>query len=562
MELNLVEEYLPTDVADEKVRTIYARLQAWYQITDPEIDTRPGSVFGDNFLLPAARLIAAQEDGIDLFTGDLDLQNVADGNIHSCEFVAKYLENFGVTDLVDVSSTGIIRLAMNADSGVTLSKSLQFQTGTQTFQLRSFGREPIRVLPVGSDKETSNDYVLTQSSPSRYYVDVPVEAFEASEVTDGSAFVISEEIDEITSAVAVGDFFSTSATDSLSSLARKTRTTFHAASMGTKAGLVHTLMREFPDLISVTPVTQGDETMTRSFTNQFGVAAPCTDVFIKSPFYGSTYKQVVKLTAEDGKFYAPVEFSATPLKVTKITPATQEAVELDYQVWCRSSDVAEPRDLFPKLSASFSDKVDYWLYVDPGTTEVGLTTDEDGNSYQFFEVTYYAEPLVDLVARWLALPENTPFGVSVNVRAAAPFTFNSFTLNYARDRGTKVNFSGIKDELVSYLGTISWPDVYTDAAVGDILFNYGIRRMDSVTCFGTLNYTPATHIVDSSDATTLTELQAALVEIDTASTSSSKNFTQSYTDISDPEDNLLYAYNGENTGFILELDQIVFNESS
>jgi len=98
IEFDLIADYFPESISDEKVLDAYSRLQSWFAIKFPDLDTRPGSVFGDSFVLPAATYLAGTEMGMDAFALDLDLESVAQGNIGRCDFVSLFLKTLGAVD--------------------------------------------------------------------------------------------------------------------------------------------------------------------------------------------------------------------------------------------------------------------------------------------------------------------------------------------------------------------------------------------------------------------------------------------------------------------------------
>lgn len=553
MEVNLTEDYLPEQPEDSKIREVYSRLQIWQQRVDPDLDTRPGSVYSDHFLMPAAKLLAALEEGIDLFTEDLDLENLAEGNITNCDFAARYLKNFGVTDTTGLQSSGLVRFVRSVDEGIELDRGLTLKYNNATYLIRTFGNDPIRILPVGSARETNNDYVLTQTSPTRYYADLPVESYDLTEVPNGSTLTLSKKLD-FSGVYAVGDFYTTEFNGSIPALAKKTRTTFHAATMGTKAGAVHTIKREFPDLLSVSPVIQGQPELTRAYANQFGVALPCCDIYVKSPFYGSSFKQVVRLDYKNGTFFGKVEFSSIPLSVIQVNPTDEDDVPLPYTLYTRTKN----SETYPRLSSAFSDKADYWIEITPPEEEIELATDENGVSYQYFEVVYYTEPMVSVVSRWLNSEDNKPIGVDFNVRAFDPFVFDSLDLRIRRNRGTRIDEEPLKKEISDYMLSLSYPDVYTDAAIGDALFNVGVSQLKAIDCNATLRVSPATKYIDDDTAVTYEELTNVniLLDIPTFAINTSSQFTTEYIDDSEISESLYYGAGEVNTGFILDETKI------
>lgn len=553
LEFNLIADYIPDTVSDESVRGAYSRLQAWFAVKFPDVDTRPGSVFGDCYVLPAATWLAAVERGMAGFSDDLDLETVASGVIGRCDFVSMYLKNFGAYDNQDLKSVGIIRLVFATDGERSINKSITFSYNDNLYQLRLFGNEDFRILPVGSARVTPNDYVLAQTSLTRFYVDLPVEGYSQGSVPENTRFVSSLPIDGNTDIYAVGDFLISSYTSSIPQLAKKTRETFYAASMGSKSGVVRTLKREFPDLLSVSPVIQGDQEMTRDCSNAFGVSLPAADVFVKSPLYGSTAIQVIKVPYVDGMFFAKVEFVHVPLNVRSITLAGSTSA-LPFELFTRSKNEV----LYPRLSCAYSLNADYWVKIVP-ENQIPTAIDEDGNPYQNFEITYECEPYAGIVGRWMEATENSPIGLNIQVRAAIPYVLDGFDVNFKRDRGKRFDNTSAVSEIYSYMRSIAYPAGYTDAEIVDTMFYAGASSTKSIIPSGNLKFSPANYYVDTISDEPL-DIVEETMDIPTIGLGSTTQFTTSYVDESASDTNLFYSTSELNTGFLLAESGISLNE--
>jgi hypothetical protein len=550
LEFDLIADYFPDTVSDERTLDAYSRLQTWYASKFPDLDTRPGSVFGDMFVLPAASYLAAKEQGMASFAADLDLEGVSQGNIGRCDFVQMFLKNFGAMDNKELVSSGIMRLAFSVDVGQEVNKAILFSYHDNDYQLKLFGDPAVRVLPVGSSKESSNDYVLTQTSSTRYFVDVPVESYSQGQVLSGARFTSSVALAYNVEISAVGDFFIGAYTSSLPALARKTRETFHAASMGTKSGVIRTIKREFPDLLSVSPVIQGQAEMTRACMNQFGVAQPAADIFVKSPFYGSTIVQVVKLPYTDGKFFSEINFTHIPLTIKSVTLAG-DTQALGHVLYTRSSDELT----YPGLSSAYSENARYWLDIEDTDTPIGTAIDETGNPYQVFEITYTTEPYAGIVGRWLSDPQNKPIGSNFQARAAVPMVMDSMDVRFRRDRGKKFNHSQAQDEIYKYLSGLSWPSTYTDAEIFDSMYYQGASTTRGISVIGRLCFSPATKYVQGQ-GTTRDDIVTQAVDIPSVYLTGTPQFTTTYSDLTDGSGNLFYAASDANTAFLIDKTNI------
>src|SRR5579872_3122153 len=141
--------YFPTpaqisaqDIADARQRlAIY--LANWW----PELDSRPGSVYGDLDLTPRAVLTAAGEVAWLKFKSDLLLSNVAQGIIYDTDFVTAFLANFGVSAQDATSSSGVIQIQFSANKSYVIDPGSSFTFGSFVFQLDPSAGDPVIVYP-------------------------------------------------------------------------------------------------------------------------------------------------------------------------------------------------------------------------------------------------------------------------------------------------------------------------------------------------------------------------------------------------------------------------------
>ena len=137
MATDFISTYVPAfvELTAEEVSDCRERLATLFSTMFHDIDTAPNTVTGDLILTPQAYQIAALEKGMDRFMSDLDLGNVANGNVYNCDFVGKYLSNFAVANSTELRSSGVIRLVFTRESTYILDRGRQFKIGDYIFSI-------------------------------------------------------------------------------------------------------------------------------------------------------------------------------------------------------------------------------------------------------------------------------------------------------------------------------------------------------------------------------------------------------------------------------------------
>lgn len=563
---DIINTYVPSpeELDPAQIAAVRETVTLWFSKDDPALDTRPGSVFGDLVVTPLSKMLTALSQGVENVQSDFLLENIANGTIYNCDFVAKYLRNFVPDDPEANRAYGIIRLVFSSDDNITLDSGVVFfSPNGDAFVPRVYNEGPLRVRKVGSiSEEGYNDYVLHQTSQTRFFVDLPVMGDSLVQTKVNSAFSLSDEVVNLTSATAIVDFTATVAVEGLSAKAKRAASVYSAITFSTRSGMVRALKREFPELVNISPVLPGDTEMVRSSDNGYGVSVPCVDIFVKSNYYGSTFKQVYRLNydADADAFFAQITTAHVPLKFTKALYTGDESIELQLTSYSRST-----RTNSPKLSASFSDSNEYWVKVTmprdgDGVPQLPIATD-DTSGYQYFEVEYLTDPVYRSVKEFVTSEDNRPVNVDVNVRLCTPVIFDKLEINYKRKKGVTLNRSQASKEIFDTMFTTSYSEPYSDSKIVDSMFYAGASSVESIGGIAYINVGATDYYVNDGEWSDVETLETLAVEVPLMPVSSSDLFvTPFYDETTDPEENLKYAFGNRTSAFILDENNIQFTQ--
>lgn len=178
--MNLIDRYFPSpsEIKTEDLSDARTRLAEWFRSVDPTMDTRPGSVFGDNVITPQAVLIKAMEIAVDRLLGDVNLGNIASGNIHDCDVATAFVQNFGKCPKEGLMATGTIRLVFNKDEAIAIDRGTRFRfngDSTSVFRPRLYHQGELIIQDTGTQPNLSaNEQQLIPISSNLWAVDIQV----------------------------------------------------------------------------------------------------------------------------------------------------------------------------------------------------------------------------------------------------------------------------------------------------------------------------------------------------------------------------------------------------
>lgn len=291
----LLTDYFPTpsEINASAIINARTRLASYLAVWWPELDSRPGAVFGDIYLTPAAVLMAALETAAAQYKSDSILSNVANGIVYDTDFVTQFLANFGVTAQSSIQATGTILIVFSANQSYVLAQNASFIFNGQTFQINPDAGNPVVVQPIGS---TTGNWVLTQIAPGQFAVYLPVIGPSGSVVSDGDIPTFSLTQSQIISVAAAGNFDSGTPAESLSQMAVRAQKTFPSSSLTSRSGAISFLTNHWPTLVGASAVINGDVEMIRASQNPLGIAQGALDVYVKSGTNFTAGQLIVTLT--------------------------------------------------------------------------------------------------------------------------------------------------------------------------------------------------------------------------------------------------------------------------
>lgn len=471
---SLFTTYLPSssEITAAALADARARVEAIWRAYDASADTTPGSVVGDRILTPFAGMIAAVEEASRRLMSDMDPQNVANGVIYSCDFVTRFLDNFGVYAADEQLGGGVLRLSFDqqaldwTDNKYELDRSLRFRTvdGVELEMVLTYPGGLILRTPGALPQENTNQAWLVEIGPDRFSVDIQVMARVPVTVAAGAAMSVSETITGLTACNALVSFHSLGASG-LSTLAKKVRETAYAATPSQLGGLRRFIKQAVPRATLVSASGPGDPGMLRGSANALGLPVNAIDVRVRGYDAWQLDRQTVWLEydTDNDRFVGEWQPMQAPLLLRGVSWTTSPQIQLDATIWGRSGDTRAPL-----LTAAGSGLEEYWISLpmpldDADAPLISLSVLR-GNPGAWFTVDYLCDPTVAAVRAALLAPDNLPIGADVLVKPLLPVELNLIRANYRRRNGVTFNLAAARSEIHSHVLGTGWPEIMSDAA--------------------------------------------------------------------------------------------------
>lgn len=581
-EFDFIGTYLPesSELTSAQLEDTRLRLTTYLRRQFPETDIRPGTVTGDLFCTEAAFFIAAAEEGMRRFRSDLNLANVANGIIYDCDFVRSFMQNYAALARESVPAFGVIRLIFNQDQDYEIDRRAQYSFRDKAIMELKLAHEgPLYLKRVGVPlDDLSNQLPLVQISPTQYAADIPViGALNGVEVTAGMSGKTDYAMDCLESITALVDFDPGVESESLASMALRTRTASHSATLANRVGAIEFVRNEFPAVDLVSPILAGDYEAVRTAFNPLGVSLGGMDVHVRSKYGSQVASMQVKLTyyetqeEESADWFVGKVETTSPIFHLRSVTATGSQINLgvrgeDIILFSHSKD----QTLAPMILAAHSPVEEYWLAVKMPRTSGGsalLSPTIDtatGDQYLWFTLSYVTDPALPAVYDYLTSEDVAPAASTIHVRGFNLVLFDSLTVVYGRKPGTSVNLAQAKAEILAYFETLGGPEsVYADGPVVDAMHYAGASAVHSVLAEGRLLWTAADLVMDDDTTDPTTNVNTAISESYTPqliAVTSSGNFSPEWREAISGGGTLFQAVGPRNVAYLLESAAVQFSE--
>lgn len=499
MDQNLIDTYFPEagSIPAADLRLAREQVVAYLRPVFSDEDLAPGSVVGDSVVSILAHWLAARRISMDRFTSDLDPANVADNVIWSCPFVERYLDNFGVYDVDNLTGGGRVRLLFDREQTFVFDRSTTFRFNSDDlFTPHLNEKDELRVVSA-DDPDAPDTYRLSRIGTDRWAVDIPVTGFPSEPVASGSRGEINETQTGLVGIQSVGVMNTGMPPDSLPDLARRTRQTAWAATPSASEGARAMVRRLWPETASIEVVSTGQAEMLRSVAGTaMALPSAATDLIFRSKQDLTRETQVVRLDFDPAlqEFRARLDLLHRPSLINRIEWVGQTDLELSDGVYL----YARTPDRQGSLYLGSRDE-ELWLRLVPpetgGVLDIDRRQDAQG-LYAFFRIDYFCDPALDAVARTLESDAYRPAGTDLLVRSGALGQITSLSIPYVRRSGSRVNLSAARDDILERVnrGT-GWSGT---GDLAEIMKVAGAESVGAIGMTGVIRQSPAVRRFDPS----------------------------------------------------------------
>lgn len=510
MNLSFTAEYYPDLTTLSPDQLAAAREQVVAELTPVmgDVDMAPGTPTGDFVVGALAFHRAAAEEANSRLISDLNLGNVADGLIYSCNFVRAFLGNFAVYDVENLAATGLVRLTYSTPAGRTIPRTSRFRFGNDddwSLRVTNASASEVTLLPAGSSHTGAADtYVLAQTSPTTWAVDLPVTGALTSPVVSGTTGTGTEIPADLVGISAATDFMSGLPSASLPELAKMARKTAFSLTAGSRSSTKSLLYRHWPESNMASPIIPGDPEMQRvAAGSALALQAPAVDVYFRSVRDMQRETQNIRLDyvtptgSATGVFRGVLPLLHRPSRILSIewSGTTTESYVEDSTVFSRSTrdDLYGGLHCGTRYEELLAEVVPVLGSLD--LPLIPLLDDGAGGRYAVFTVVYDADPLLETVSSLLESPDHQPAGVDVLAKSGPLLLLSNITIRYTKKVGVKTVLSAARTRIVEYLRSIGNPEPFRVLALHDITRNAGAESIVSIELTGTVSVSAASRLL-------------------------------------------------------------------
>lgn len=521
-------DYLPqaSELSAEELLAARNVAVDYLATVEPELDTRPGSVFDGFMLKPTVHLMAAINRAMDSFQRNTDVAAIAAGQVLDCDMAQRWLRVFGAKPADSAQQFGYVLMTFSSNAGVTIPGGTRFVFNSTDVFVPATGT--ITLLPYGTGVKNR----LVRQAADRYVFPLQVSGYASSLVEAGTQAAYSGQLGSLISVTAQNDFVQGAVAVSIPQLARMAMETVHHSGFASRAGIVRHLKQSLGDVTGVVVSAPGDSDMLRSALTLSGLSGgSCVDVRVTSK-YSSVISQPVYLPFISDQSGVSVDafigvFSPLhmPQRILSVTPRDSSDIQPVVEWFSRSADEVRA----PMLSAAFSKLEELRVVVKMPRTSTGTALLDLGydavstTSGAWFLVNYEAEPAVDAVDR--LLEREGVVALDVLPKAPNPVIVDTLRFEYTADPGVILNAEQARGDLTAYLNGLFGSERISAEVMNDHVYAAGATAVLNVEFSGRVLLSVADYVAPASVAlpeTNYAQAKSGSIRVPVLNTSSLK----------------------------------------
>ena len=182
--------------------------------------------------------------------------------------------------------------------------------------------------------------------------------------------------------------------------------------------------------------------------------------------------------------------------------------------------------------------------------------------YANFVVAYTYDPIVPAVESLVSRNDIKPINTDILVRGFITCEISNITITYRSKAGSLVDLGSAKRDILNYVNGLSYPNLYEEYAIAEILLYYGADGIKSVSQTGKFYKSQATKYRNSNLSTSdLVEGNLFISEMQDEYDDTYELVTASESSTLQPPDNVP-GMGERNIHYMINADAIVFDEVS
>ena len=496
-------DYLPDNgVKREEAALVRREKEVAIKSLYPDLDTRPGSPFGDLYLTPSAYSDAETAVAASRFLEDLDITNAQQNRIWNCPFVEQYLASLGVGADRVVPSYGLLYIAVESTATFFYPADTVFAEGQAVYTTE--GSFFTGLVKIGLPEENPH-FPLYAVSPDLWVAEIPVRGTaevggdgDPVSIERGTVFSTDAEDTPIVEITAAIDFDPGFPPKTLQDRAKLVPHVFPGFSLNNVSGIRAWFYTFFRQAAGASPVISGDDEMVRDNKNLLMLPEGKVDLYVRNKEL-VTRTIVIRMTRSGATWSAELPSGAVILRVSSLRHASLESLS-SFTVTASSSD----EENYPISEYYYTDKQVLTISTEAVLSSSVQNFDDPSNPTADFSVDILVDPFVEVVQARLSSREERPVVGDILVRPFVPAFAQEVRIFYRRKNGKEIDKSRATAEIIQYFSHCVYPDIYESSALAEIVLYWGAAGVSAVEVDWVIHSSPADNIDDGDSVTTRT----------------------------------------------------------
>ena len=485
-----------TTVSQENVFASEEIIKATMQTLKPELDLRPGTSLADLLINPGGIIHGIVAENIKILKESLSIINAPDAESPDMETIEALLANMLIEIKQGEHASGKARLNLFGVTRFYLPDTYTLLSGEYIYQID----QAYEILPVGTEPTAGVAHTYIEEDARGYYCILPFTAQDVGieyNLEAGDALFFSTGTDTYSeSAEVYVAFTGGSNPETLEEVNERLPDMLSNNTFTTPAGITRTLMTNYDNIYSVSPVGMGFIEQSRGRHNIFNIDVggrvdayvrpyrnpEVSSVIVEAARYDSEGRYVFTVTADDlDGIYRIRAVNSIDSLITEDSGTSPLLGSYPFEFRFTTNGIAEARHDFSTDPDQLIMETSYtrWSGMEVVVGPVNQIIPGTPSTLVYpetiqVEVEYYTIPKLGVIQDYM---DSRTSESDLIVRGGIPI-FISFTAYMYLSPGVTVDHAAVKQALADYINAKNIGEALSISELSSVAHSYDIRRIE------------------------------------------------------------------------------------